>query len=1232
MSVKSIVSALVCAVVFASMRAAVVELTIPDNNTSWATVIAGKSINAGDTLRISAGDNLTSYSLGGWSSPKLAGLVFMGGKAMNISNGAFNLVDDALVQFAVEDKTRVILNTVQLNPGTTLNLEKTGAGTLQLLGPQSCALKLTITEGAVHVHQDAALGIVPLTLQADAITLNGGTLLNGFSNTSLGTVSLAATRGITIATGATGRIAAIASEVGGMAFSDFIIYGPITGNGDLWITPTFATTKMEQQVYLRFGGVCSYTGATTLTQQGCIGFEPGGSLPRTTRLTANGSRENTQIDLNGTSQTVGAIANDNFILFGPGLFTVTDRTTRFPAPGCKTGSGAAIAITAAEEATALTKNASYAIVDETGAVVRLLNKASYGGADLPRVFEFRFRETWSNDAACVSVSEIELTKGGMPIDRACYDLAKSSATSTDPASPATNLFDNNGNTYWSSVVPPRQGLTAVRVVLKGSSAGIDGYRIGSGRQFNCGTNPKSWEVVAIAADGRETVMDTKTNVMLAPRYPELSNNGVGFAGDLSINVAFAEPIMPAIGAPLEIGAGATYGVGGGDHSLLGTVTGTGTLTLGADAVATGDLSGFSGAVRSEGAATLNLSASARVAATEAGASALTYTAASEGVNVLLDDASRTEPLRGKLSGTIGLVKSGNGERILQTEQSDNTGVVRVDGGTLTILAKRQNPETTVTARYVQFVPLKTTFGKQSNKINVSLNEFQLLSENGDTVSWPDEKTVSLPTGCTANGLNNLIDGAINTRCYLTGTDDIPFVPFTVDTKTGVTFAGYRWYTAMNTSNSSYNSDKGRTPIEWEIRVSDDNATWRTVHHGTGDVSDYGSVITDWVNANGFLRGPYDLDLAGPSVAPEFAGLPPEMLVTDDARATVATAVKARYLRFMPFATITDPVQLKPDFYTSSNFGCAFSEFDLYRNGERIAWNGATVTVDNFWSYKGVAQNLVDNTWDNANKRFYSYAFPFEAIIDAGTPVTFDAYGFHNDTASGGRRPSAWKLWVSNDKETWYLVDELQNQTTSASAASTEAGRWSLADKLMVADTFTTTAIGDAAPVEIAAEATLKLDTDRETFGPLSGAGALALVRNAEAVVNTAANGTAFAGSVTGTGSLVLAGSGVQTFDGAHLANGVTLAFAGGALTGELTVDGALALAGDVKFYIPADAQAGFKQQVLAWNSIDTATKAKLEQATIVNASALKARDLQLVISETACALKHVVPGLIVVFR
>lgn len=682
---------------------------------------------------------------------------------------------------------------------------------------------------------------------------------------------------------------------------------------------------------------------------------------------------------------------------------------------------------------------------------------------------------------------------------------------------------------------------------------------------------------------------------------------------------------------MTIGAGATYLVSSADSQAL-TVSGTGgTLELGDGAVATADLTAFTGAVTADGEATLKLTKSANVGATAAGRSAVSYDAASDGVSLLVDDSSSADPLHGRLTGKVGLVKSGSGERTLWTERSDNTGKVSVQGGKLIVSNVRSVPETSVTARYIQFVPLKNAFASTKPGINVSLNEFELLDANGVKVDWPTDKTVLAPEGVANSGINNLIDGNIATRCYLNSTGtEIVLSPFTIDTKTGVTFSKYRWYTAMNASNSSYLSDKGRTPTEWEIRVSDDKKNWRPVHHGTGTVDDYGSAITDWKNANGFLRGPYDLDLSGARTSSGFRSLPAEMVVkgADD---VTAAAIKARYVRFMPFGTVAKPIG--SGLATSGNFGCAFSEFDLYRNGERIAWeDGVTVSKSSLESYRVDAANTpADNLWSDGNKRFYPYTFPFVVTIDAGVAVEFDGYGFHNDTANGNRRPNAWKLWVSNDNETWYEADARTN-VQSSNVASAEAGRWSVAGKFAATNTFTSTAIGDLAPVEIAQGATLKLDTDREAFGALSGAGTLELVRGAVAVVNAAAGDAGFSGAVTGTGTLVIAGEGVQTFDGATLDGGVTLSFAGGALAGGLSVDGALTVEGDVKFAVPANATKSFSQQLLSWTSIDDASKAKLLAATIVNGSGLKTKNFKLVVTDTACTLKYEAPGLAVIVR
>ena len=1233
-----------------SAQAKTVSVTIPNNGTPWATVITGAEINEGDILQISAGGNLTSYSLGGWESPKLAGLVFTGNCAQNLSAGTFKLNEDATIE--VQGTTRVILNTVQLNPALALNLEKKGSGTLQFLGVQSCpALKLTITEGDVYVHQDAALGAVPATLAADAVTLNGGTLYNGFSNSALGTVVLAATRGITIPSGKTGKIGIVATQVDKMAYSDFVIKGPIAGEGNLSLTPTFGQTKMENAVYIRIAGKCTYAGSTTIANQGFIAFEPGGALPANTTLSSNGSKGTTLIALNGTSQTVGALENSSFTLVGPGLFTVTDRTT-FPEPFCQSGSGAAIAISESEVDTALGKaNASYAVVDANGKVVKLLDKASYGVANLPKTFEFRFSDVCSNEAAYVAVSEVELTKDGVPIDRSCYDLSKCTASSEGTGKPVANLFDCCGNTYWTSAVrPTANGLAVVRVVLKGASAGVDGYRLGAGDKFDCSTNPKSWQVVEIGANGQETVLDTKTNVNLAPRH---SSPTVGFAGNLSINFTFSGALPSGIGTGLEIGPHATYLVGAGDAQTIGKLTGAGTLSLGAGAVATGDLSEFAGDVKATGEATLLLAASTRACATTAGASAVAYGAAASGVNVLIDDQSGAVPLRGKLTGSIGLVKSGEGECTLQTERSDNTGKVLVEGGTLTVSAARSVPETTVTARYIQFVTLKRHAPDLAgNHINVSLNEFELLDAADDKVAWPSGSQLLLPTGCSANGGASLTDGKITTRCYLTGTSDIELVPFTIDTKTGVTFAKYRWYTAMNISDT-YSADRQRTPVEWEIRVSDDNETWRTVHHGTGNTDDY----TGFVDNKGLLRGPFALDLAGSFPAPEFGALPADMVVKGDAADTVAAAVKARYLRFMPYGTVAKAVG--KNITINDNFGCAFSEFDLYRNGTRIEWSGASASVPNYYGYKGDPANAVDNVFDNSDKRFYSYVFPFDVLIDAGEgqTVEFDAYGFHNDTANGARRPDSWKLWISNDNENWHLVDDLKDQTSS-DAKTGDAGHWSIADKLAVTNTFTTTAIGDSAPVEIAAGATLRLDTDCEKFGVLSGEGTLEFVSGAKAVVNAAmASDTNFCGAVTGGGTLAIAGGAAQVFGGADLSGVSTLDLAKGSVAGsagfggndltiafgsgdtgltlpQLTNIGKLTITGDVKIVIPPETSRTLRTQVLSWNSIDGESLAKLRAATIVNNSPLKTKQFNIIVDEankTFTVAYHNV-GLVIVFE
>ena len=116
---------------------------------------------------------------------------------------------------------------------------------------------------------------------------------------------------------------------------------------------------------------------------------------------------------------------------------------------------------------------------------------------------------------------------------------------------------------------------------------------------------------------------------------------------------------------------------------------------------------------------------------------------------------------------------------------------------------------------------------------------------------------------------------------------------------------------------------------------------------------------------------------------------------------------------------------------------------------------------------------------------------------------------------------------------------------------------------------------------------MKLATDYEKFGPLSGAGALELEWDAVGEINACATAT-FSGSVTGRGTLAVCGDDVQAFDGATLSgaktlelnggaiagtaafggNDVTVAFNGGATRAALSGIGTLTVTGDVKYALP----------------------------------------------------------------
>lgn len=107
--------------------------------------------------------------------------------------------------------------------GGSVDLVKSGVGTLVLSGDNEFTGKAILNNGIVRITQDGQLGSVPSAFESNKVILNGGTLLVNNS------IDLAANRGITI-NEAGGRI-----EVGTLATDQFTVNmtAPMTVNGVL---------------------------------------------------------------------------------------------------------------------------------------------------------------------------------------------------------------------------------------------------------------------------------------------------------------------------------------------------------------------------------------------------------------------------------------------------------------------------------------------------------------------------------------------------------------------------------------------------------------------------------------------------------------------------------------------------------------------------------------------------------------------------------------------------------------------------------------------------------------------------------------------------------------------------------------------------------------------------------------------------------------------------------------
>ena len=322
-------------------------------------------------------------------------------------------------------------------------------------------------------------------------------------------------------------------------------------------------------------------------------------------------------------------------------------------------------------------------------------------------------------------------------------------------------------------------------------------------------------------------------------------------------------------------------------------------------------------------------------------------------------------------------------------------------------------------------------------------------------------------------------------------------------------------------------------------------------------------------------------------------------------------------------------------FNNGSSGFQLAELQLLTNGAPVLYPAGTSVTAPGGSYYSAGYpfppiRAVDNdTSGTGENRWYSDAMVNPLTVDMKQQVTFDSYRWFTAWNVAGRDPIGWTLEVSNNTTNWYTVDVRTNQavTTTRSVATQT---WALD---VPAGQLGTDAIPDVSRTRVSAGATLRIaDSARETVGPLSGTGTVTLVSAAVLGIN-AFDDAVFEGNVTGTGTVSVAGDGLQTFrggtlgfkgeivvdggvlelDGATLSGvtnitlsgegeiaggssvsgNLTVTFAGGAYRASLAVSGALTVTGPVAYALPGDAVFPYYQTLFTFGSADAATRAAL---------------------------------------
>ena len=765
----------------------------------------------------------------------------------------------------------------------------------------------------------------------------------------------------------------------------------------------------------------------------------------------------------------------------------------------------------------------------------------------------------------ISLAEIMPTFKGVPVK--VKSIWVSSSSSLADLKDCEALIDGRADTGWRCGNDSNKRV----VLFFDGDVPVDGYRIASWTATE--SRPKGWKVYKYSNIEMKWWLVDDQSGKSSSIWPMR-----GGANSFSKNVLFSAATRcgtfsgktssislnnTARNTLAQISSTKTFEVG----SLSGTATGTISIKN-RSTFSAGDFTGYSGKFSAEsGQGNILLSSGVNSEQPIRIPNVQKISIANGGtspVSVLLNNGV-SENFFGTMkdgeNGTLGLVKRGAGERVIETEGASYTGATAIREGTLTVARRR-----TFTARYFRIKPLKTkaadTYGYPW-----SMNEFILIDGDGRDVTWPNGVSVSKPSGTRAEigdaPIRNIADNDESSHMTMpnwetwtketaTTTDDFPAA--TIDAGVPLTFSAYRWVTCLR----GWADDAQRVPLRWKISISQDGVNWTDVdtYEYAWSKADEDSVASGVYPASGVSRGPfrcgYDVSTAEENY---IETLDNSFFASGSDRDTIR-ALSAQHFRIKVFET------QRPD-RDNYSYGWQVLEFSLWKNGERVVWPenpsmsflGASVT--------GELKNLVDNVYTGDNStRIFPQIVPSYVTFNVGEAVDFDAYSFtiFTDDYSVDRAPKSWILEISQDGENWTVVDSVGGWTMTPSlinqtASNRQMGPFNVASKYPYSYSSAANSIGDKSPVTIDSGATLKIAANYEKFGSLSGSGTLNISYGATAEINAFEN-AAFDGSVTGdNGSLAICGVATQTFSNVSIDGVKTLELNGGVMAGNVSFNG-----------------------------------------------------------------------------